>query len=86
MALTRSMPLMDRGGINLDHLRITISLGLLVLSRKLFSEAHDEMCANSAETVDRADAGTIKYVSFRILDDGVGLVEGMWVGNHHVEE
>src|SRR6218665_3902823 len=58
---------MDRGGINFARLRITISLDLLVLSHKLFSEAHDEMCSNSAETVDQATARTIKYVSSAYL-------------------
>jgi len=33
----------------------------------LFSEAHEELCSNSAETVDRAYAGTIKYVSLAYL-------------------
>src|SRR6218665_3097528 len=72
---------------NVDRLRITISLDLLVLCRKLFSEAHDETCSNSAETVDRADAVTIKMCHPHTWPWSWGGGGGvhLYVGNHKVE-
>ena len=43
------------------------SLDLVVLRRKLLTRVHEEICSNSAETVERADAGTIRYVSSAYL-------------------